>query len=96
MVYVTPDVKALVGVSVMVRLEDPPVRLGQDGEHVMLVLIEVGSMACVITMVMVGVKATPVAPFVGDVDSMVKVSEVCVMSGNTKIPKREGEGLGTH
>lgn len=79
----------------MVLLDEPPVRLGHDGEQVILVLSEVVSIACVITMVMVGVTLTPVAPFVGDVDSIVKVSEVCVTNGNTKMPSKDGEGLGT-
>lgn len=94
MVYVVPVIRALAGVSVIVRFEAPPVRLGQDGEQLIFVLREVDSTACVITMVMVGFSDIPVAPLAGIVDSMVKFSDVCVTKGNTRTPSREGFGSG--
>lgn len=94
MVYVVPVIRALAGVRVMVLLEAPPLRLGQDGEQLILVLSEVDSMAWVITMVIVGFKEIPVAPLLGFVDSMVKLAEVCVTNGSTKTPNRDGCGSG--
>lgn len=78
----------------MVLLEEPPVKLGQEGEQDIFVLSEVGSIACVITMEMVGVKETPVDPLVGEVDSMVKFPDVWVTSGKMRTPSRDGEGSG--
>lgn len=86
--------RALAGVSVMVLLEVPPVRLGQDGEQLIFVLREVLSTAWVITIVIVGFKETPVAPSAGTVDSMVKLEDVCVTKGKTKTPKSDGFGFG--
>lgn len=86
--------RALAGVRVMVLLEAPPVRLGQEGEQLIFVLSEVDSMACVITMVIVGVSETPVAPLLGLVDSMEKLADVCVMRGSTRTPRSEGFGSG--
>lgn len=95
MVYVIPEVSALVGVRVMVLFDEPPVRLGQDGEQVIFVFNDVGSIACVMMMVIVGVRLTPVAPFAGVEDSIVKIDEVWVTKGKIRIPRREGEGSGT-
>lgn len=93
-VYVIPDVSALVGVRVIVRFDDPPVRLGQEGEQEILVLRDVGSIAWVMMMVIVGLRLTPVAPLAGVVDSMVKVADVWVTRGKTRIPSKEGDGSG--
>lgn len=78
----------------IVRFDDPPVRLGQEGEQEILVLRDVGLIAWVMMMVIVGERLTPVAPLAGVVDSMVKVADVWVTRGKTRIPSKEGDGSG--